>query len=63
MPIFGSLTREYCFATRTDTTGSRLNGQIGARTQMASMITAILLILAALFLLPYLWFLPRVSGP
>ncbi|WOO80799.1 Putative sulfate transporter [Vanrija pseudolonga] len=47
VPIFGSLTR------------SRLNGQIGARTQMASMITAILLILAALFLLPYLWFLPR----
>lgn len=49
LPIFGSLTR------------SRLNGNTGGRTQMASIITATLVLLSIFFLLPWLFFLPRVS--
>ena len=47
VPVFGSITR------------SRLNGLIGARTQMSSIITSIIMILAIFFLLPYLYFLPK----
>ncbi|KAK8861653.1 hypothetical protein IAR55_002476 [Kwoniella newhampshirensis] len=47
IPIFGSITR------------SRLNGQIGSRTQMASIITSICMIFSIFFLLPYLYFLPK----
>lgn len=49
LPIFGSLTR------------SRLNGNTGGRTQMASLITASLVLLSIFFLMPWLFFLPRVS--
>lgn len=41
--------------------GSRLNGLIGSRSQMASIITSIIIILSIYFLLPYLYFLPKVS--
>jgi high affinity sulfate transporter 1 len=47
LPIFGSLTR------------SRLNGNTGGRTQMASLITASLVLLSIFFLMPWLFFLPR----
>lgn len=47
LPIFGSLTR------------SRLNGAIGARTQMSGLITATILVLSIFFLLPSLFFLPK----
>lgn len=40
--------------------GSRLNGQIGSRTQMASIITSICMIFSIFFLLPYLYYLPKV---
>lgn len=50
VPSFGAITR------------SRLNGTVGARSQMASIITTILVILTALFLLPYFHFLPKVSS-
>lgn len=49
VPIFGSLTR------------SRLNGNTGGRTQMAAIVTATLVLLSIFFLLPWLFFLPRVS--
>ena len=45
----------------TELAGSRLNGLIGARSQMASIITSICMILSIFFLLPYLYFLPKVS--
>lgn len=41
--------------------GSRLNGTTGARTQMSSIITGILIVLSIFFLLPWLHFLPKVS--
>jgi MFS superfamily sulfate permease-like transporter len=44
-----------------DSLGSRLNGLIGARTQMSSIITSIVIVLSIFFLLPYLYFLPKVS--
>ncbi|RXK40370.1 endoplasmic reticulum protein [Tremella mesenterica] len=47
VPVFGSITR------------SRLNGSIGGRTQMSSMITSATIILSIYFLLPYLYFLPK----
>ena len=40
--------------------GSRLNGTTGARTQMSSIITGILIVLSIFFLLPWLHFLPKV---
>ncbi|KAI9632716.1 sulfate transporter family-domain-containing protein [Dioszegia hungarica] len=46
IPIFGSITR------------SRLNGATGARTQIASAITAVIMI-GSIFLLPWLYFLPK----
>jgi len=42
------------------TAGSRLNGLIGARTQMSSIITSMIMILSIFFLLPYLYVLPKV---
>jgi MFS superfamily sulfate permease-like transporter len=47
LPAFGSIVR------------SRINGDIGARTQLASLITAGLVLLATFFLLPTLYFLPK----
>ncbi|KIJ15599.1 hypothetical protein PAXINDRAFT_169054 [Paxillus involutus ATCC 200175] len=47
LPAFGSLIR------------SRINGDIGARTQVASLVTAALVLLATFFLLPALYFLPK----
>ncbi len=38
-----------------------MNGLTGARTQMSSIITSIIMILSIFFLLPYLYFLPKVS--
>jgi len=38
---------------------SRINGDIGARTQVASLVTAALVLLATFFLLPALYFLPK----
>ncbi|WVN84882.1 uncharacterized protein L203_100018 [Cryptococcus depauperatus CBS 7841] len=47
VPVFGSITR------------SRLNGQIGSRTQMASIITSISILSTIFFLLPLLYYLPK----
>ncbi|KAI9568884.1 sulfate transporter family-domain-containing protein [Boletus coccyginus] len=47
LPAFGSIVR------------SRINGDVGARTQLASLITAGLVLLATFFLLPTLYFLPK----
>lgn len=49
------------FGNRSSPTGSRLNGQIGARSQMASIITSFSILLSIFFLLPYFYFLPKVS--
>jgi MFS superfamily sulfate permease-like transporter len=64
IPIFGSITRTYqavasCLSLRP---GSRLNGATGARTQIASAITACIMI-GSIFLLPWLYFLPKVCQP
>jgi len=45
-----------------DHVGSRLNGSTGGRTQMSSIITGILIVLSIFFLLPWLYFLPKVRG-
>ncbi|GMK59887.1 hypothetical protein CspeluHIS016_0901040 [Cutaneotrichosporon spelunceum] len=47
LPVFGSPTR------------SRLNGETGGRTQMASLITSALVLLSIFFVIPWLYFLPR----
>jgi MFS superfamily sulfate permease-like transporter len=38
---------------------SKINDRAGARTQMAGLITGIIALLAILFLLPYLYYLPK----
>jgi MFS superfamily sulfate permease-like transporter len=65
IPIFGSITRTYqavasCLRPASSLRpGSRLNGATGARTQIASAITACIMI-GSIFLLPWLYFLPKV---
>ncbi|KAI0686700.1 sulfate anion transporter [Cytidiella melzeri] len=47
LPAAGSITR------------SRVNGDVGARTQMASLVCSGLVLLATFYLLPWLYFLPK----
>jgi len=47
LPAYGSITR------------SRINADVGGRSQMASLICSALVLLATFFLLPALYFLPR----
>ncbi|TCD66273.1 hypothetical protein EIP91_001602 [Steccherinum ochraceum] len=47
LPAYGSITR------------SRVNGDVGGRTQMASLVCSALVLLATFFLLPWLYFLPK----
>ncbi|TBU22922.1 sulfate anion transporter [Dichomitus squalens] len=47
LPAYGSITR------------SKLNGDLGGRTQMASLVTSALVLLATFFLLPWLYYLPK----
>ncbi|OZJ03437.1 hypothetical protein BZG36_03180 [Bifiguratus adelaidae] len=47
LPAFGSLAR------------SKINDRVGARTQMAGFITAIITMLAILFLSPYFYYMPK----
>jgi MFS superfamily sulfate permease-like transporter len=67
LPAYGSITRSmsqtaclidlclhvYLFCR------SRVNGDVGARTQMASLICAGLVLLATFFLLPWMYYLPK----
>lgn len=47
LPAYGAITR------------SKLNGDTGGRTQMASLITSTAVIFAVIFLLPALTYLPK----
>ncbi|KAF5384491.1 hypothetical protein D9757_006434 [Collybiopsis confluens] len=47
IPAFGSITR------------TRINGDVGATTQMASLVCAGIILLATFFLLPMLYYLPK----
>jgi MFS superfamily sulfate permease-like transporter len=47
LPAFGSIIR------------SKINGDVGARTQLASIVTASITLLATFYLLPFLYYLPR----
>ncbi|KAK7057711.1 sulfate anion transporter [Favolaschia claudopus] len=47
LPAWGSITR------------SRINGDVGARTQMASLVCSAVVLLATFFLLPWLYYLPK----
>ncbi|KAF9816803.1 hypothetical protein IEO21_03883 [Rhodonia placenta] len=47
LPAFGSITR------------SKIAGEVGARTQMASMICSIVVLLAVFYILPWLYYLPK----
>ncbi|GJE94663.1 sulfate anion transporter [Phanerochaete sordida] len=47
IPAYGSITR------------SRVNGDVGARTQMASLVCSAIVLLATFFLLPWLYYLPK----
>ncbi|KAI0262199.1 sulfate anion transporter [Gloeopeniophorella convolvens] len=47
LPAYGSITR------------SRINGEAGARTQMASLACAAIILIATFFLLPWLYYLPK----
>lgn len=66
VPVFGSVTRMSLALSipvdLADGIGSRLNGSTGGRTQMSSIITGILIVLSIFFLLPWLYFLPKVRG-
>jgi high affinity sulfate transporter 1 len=46
LPAYGSITR------------SRINGDVGGRTQMASLVCSAVILLATFFLLPMLYYLP-----
>jgi hypothetical protein len=41
------------------TCSSKINGDVGGRTQMASLVCSVLILLAIFVLLPYLYFLPK----
>ncbi|ORZ24750.1 sulfate transporter family-domain-containing protein [Absidia repens] len=47
IPAFGSVAR------------SKINDRAGARTQMASMMTGVITLIAIFFLLPYFYYLPK----
>ncbi|KAG0005010.1 hypothetical protein BGZ65_012170 [Modicella reniformis] len=47
IPAFGSMAR------------SKINDKAGARTQLAGLITALIVLLAIFFLLPYFFYLPK----
>ncbi|KAK7472325.1 hypothetical protein VKT23_000444 [Stygiomarasmius scandens] len=47
LPAFGSITR------------TRINGDVGGTTQMASLVCAGIVLLATFFLLPWLYYLPK----
>jgi len=47
LPAYGSITR------------SRINGDVGGRTQMASLVCSAVVLLATFFLLPMLYYLPK----
>ncbi|GBE80856.1 Putative sulfate transporter [Sparassis crispa] len=47
LPAGGSITR------------SRVNGDVGARTQMSSLVCSAIVLLAIFFLLPWLYYLPK----
>ncbi|KAJ7286961.1 sulfate anion transporter [Mycena rebaudengoi] len=47
LPAWGSITR------------SRINADVGGRTQMASLVCSALVLLATFFLLPWLYYLPK----
>ncbi|KAI0315518.1 sulfate anion transporter [Amylostereum chailletii] len=47
LPAYGSITR------------SRINADVGGRTQMASIFCAAIILLATFFLLPWLYYLPK----
>jgi len=47
LPAYGSITR------------SRINGDVGGRTQMASFVCSGIVLLATFWLLPWLYFLPK----
>ncbi|KAJ7099381.1 sulfate anion transporter [Mycena belliarum] len=47
LPAWGSITR------------SKINGDVGGRTQMASLVCSAVVLLATFFLLPWLYYLPK----
>ncbi|KAJ7125324.1 sulfate anion transporter [Mycena epipterygia] len=47
LPAYGSITR------------TRINGDVGGRTQMASLVCSAVVLLATFFLLPWLYYLPK----
>ena len=47
------------FIWANDDPSSRVNGDVGARTQMASLVTSAVVLLAIFFLLPWLYYLPK----
>ncbi|KAK0212335.1 sulfate anion transporter [Desarmillaria ectypa] len=47
LPAYGSITR------------SKINGDVGGRTQMASLVCSAVILLATFFLLPFLYYLPK----
>ena len=66
LPAYGSITRWVVIILWWTLRGaelwggrSRINGDVGGRTQMASLICSALILLATFFLLPYLYYLPR----
>jgi MFS superfamily sulfate permease-like transporter len=55
--LFGSLLN--CFPSFSSIARSQVNDSAGARTQLAGVITGILILLTILFLLPIFYYLPK----
>ena len=67
LPAYGSITRCVFFPSMLSAMPyinfpllrSKVNGDVGGRTQMASLVCSGVVILAIFFLLPWLYYLPR----
>ena len=64
LPAAGSITRSvnhtiFRNAYADVAIRSRVNGDVGARTQMASIVCSTVVLLAIFFLLPWLYYLPK----
>jgi Sulfate permease family len=56
--VFCSRSRKVTLATHSYHR-SRINGDVGARTQMASIVCSVIVLLTTFFLLPSLYYLPK----
>ncbi len=66
LPAYGSITRceidtgmSSVSSAEVTLCRSKINGDVGGRTQMASLVCSGVILLATFFLLPFLYYLPK----